>query len=111
MLQVFENNGLRLQSHINFDVKGIVSHNKKNRTNVKVDYAKFHLLSNAFCSENLLNAFSAVEEFQNDLVDFLNNPFTDLIKKSKVVKLNVKMESFRKLNKFYNQVISEDQKK
>lgn len=78
---------------------------------MKVDYAKFHLLSNAFCSENLLNAFSAVEEFQNDLVDFLNNPFTDLIKKSKVVKLNVKMESFRKLNKFYNQVISEDQKK
>lgn len=64
VLQIFENNNLWLQSHVNFDLKGIVSHNKKNRTNVKVDYAKFHLVSNAFCSENLINALSSISEIQ-----------------------------------------------
>lgn len=64
-MQSFENNNLRFQSHLNFDVKGIVSHNKKNRTNVKVDYAQFHLVSNVFCSEYLLNSLSAIEEFNN----------------------------------------------
>lgn len=65
VMQSFENNNLRFQSHLNFDVKGIVSHNKKNRTNVKVDYAQFHLVSNVFCSEYLLNSLSAIEEFNN----------------------------------------------
>lgn len=37
----------------------------------------------------------------------MNNPFTDLIKKSKVAKLNIKLDSFRKLNKYYNQVSEE----
>jgi hypothetical protein len=64
-MQSFENNNLRFQSHLNFDVKGVVSHNKKNRTNVKVDYAQFHLVSNVFCSEYLLNSLSAIEEFNN----------------------------------------------
>lgn len=48
MLQIFENNNLVMQANASFDIKGQISHNKKNRVNVKVDYAKFHLLSNAF---------------------------------------------------------------
>ncbi len=60
-LQYFESGGLRLQSHINFDVKGKISHNKKNRTNVKVDYAKFNMTSNAFSSQSLVNSLTAME--------------------------------------------------
>lgn len=50
MLQIFKNNGLAFQAHANFDIKGQISHNKKNRVNVKVDYAKFQFTSNAFNS-------------------------------------------------------------
>jgi len=34
----------------------------------------------------------------------LNNPFIDLVKKSKVAKLNLKLDSFRKINKYYNEI-------
>lgn len=37
----------------------------------------------------------------------LNNPFIELLKKSKMAKVNVKMDSFRKISKFYNQVAQE----
>lgn len=31
-------------------------------------------------------------------------PFFDLLKKSKVAKVNLKFDSFRRLNKYYNEV-------
>lgn len=89
---------------MNLDVKGLVSHNKKNRTNVKVDYAQFHLVSNVFCSEYLMNSLSSIEELQSDFNEVFNNPFMSLVKKSKVAKLNLKFDSFRKLNKYYNEI-------
>lgn len=107
MLQIFENNNVAMQANASFDVKGQISHNKKNRVNVKVDYAKFQLVSNAFSTEHLINALGSIEEFHNDLLEVLNNPFTELLKKSKMAKVNIKMDSFRKINRFYNQVAHE----
>lgn len=59
-LQALVNNDFDVTTDITFDLKGFVSHNKKNRTNVKVDYVKFNYVSHAFSTNNLLNSLSAM---------------------------------------------------
>jgi hypothetical protein len=51
-----------------------------------------------------MNSLSSIEELQFEFNEVFNNPFMGLVKKSKVAKLNLKFDSFRKLNKYYNEI-------
>ena len=66
-MQALENNDFDPSFHASFDIKGFISHNKKNRTNVKVDYAKFDLVSHAYQADNAWNALSCMEAFSSDI--------------------------------------------
>lgn len=85
-------------------MKGKLTHTNNNRTNVLVDYTKFHLISNAFCSEKLINCLLDSHDFQNNFHYYIKSPFFELIKKSKVAKIDIKMDSFRKVSKYYSKV-------
>ena len=101
------NQGFTPSAHVNVDLKGFISHNKKNRTNVKVNYSRLEMESNTFSSEQMLNTFSGMGMFEDE-PEMVVNPMFDLVKKSKNTKVNLKFASFRKLSKFYSQVSSEE---
>ena len=86
-LQALENNDFDPTFHASYDIKGFISHNKKNRTNVKVDYAKFDLASHSYNSENCWNALSCMEAFSGDIAELSMNPMMTLVKRSKETKI------------------------
>ena len=102
-LEQFMNTGLNPTTHVSLDLKGFVAHNKKNRTNVKVNYTKVEASSLTFSSAQLLDSLSGVGVFEYE-PEIVVNPVFDLVKKSKKAKVNVKMSSFRKISKFFEEV-------
>ena len=86
-LFAMEANNFDPEAHVSFDIKGFISHNKKNRANVKVDYAKVELVSTTFSSEKALSTLCAIEAFSDDLAEVSSNPIFALIKKSRETKI------------------------
>lgn len=108
MKQNFEtltNTGFDPSAHVNIDLKGFISHNKKNRTNVKVNYTKIEAKSNTFSSAQMFDSFSSMGLFEGEM-ELVSNPMFDLMKKSKTAKINMKMSSYRTLSKYYEEVCS-----
>ena len=66
-LQALENNDFGSNINIHFDLKGFISHNKKNRANVKVDYAQVKIISNVFSSGKLLDSLAAMDDFSEEI--------------------------------------------
>ena len=109
-LEQFMNTGLNPSTHVSLDLKGFVAHNKKNRTNVKVNYTKVEATSDTFSSAQLLDSLSGVGAFEYE-PEIVANPVFDLMKKSKKAKVNLKLSSFRKISKFFEEVSEQEQKK
>lgn len=105
-IEQFLASGFNPSANINIDLKGYVSHNKKNRTNVKVNYAKTHVFSNVFSSDKMLDALSGVGVFDGE-AEIVNNPAFDLLRRSKKVKATIKLASFRKILKYFEEVAYE----
>ena len=51
----FENSEVDPSFQLSVDMKGLVSHNKKNRQNVKVNYTNLHFLGNKLLSPETIN--------------------------------------------------------
>ena len=99
----FLSTGFNPSTHVSLDLKGFVAHNKKNRTNVKVNYTKIEASSHTFSSAQMLDSLSGVGMFEYE-PELISNPVFDLMKKSKKAKVNLKMSSFRKISKFFEEV-------
>lgn len=78
-----------------------MSHTLKNRTNVKVDYVKFNLnsdeidfplLNNVLMSGNIIPPEVAL------------NPFYATLQKAKKLHLSFKFQSFREMNKYFEEL-------
>lgn len=86
-------------------LKGFVSHTLKNRTNVKVDYAKVNITSEKSDTSVLTTILSENEMIPSEV---FGNPFFSSFGKIKHLRLNLKFKGFREMNKYYSEVANEN---
>ena len=88
---------------LNFSVRGKVTHHKKNRTSVKVEYASLK----GFASLNLLSVAKIIEKLVEEGDDseyfqfVMQNPLTKTGINLRKLRIKFNLESFRKLRRFY----------
>lgn len=78
-----------------------MSHNVKNRTNVKVDYSYLNITGDEIDTEVLHGLLMEGEIIPEEVI---NNPFYTTLKKAKKLHLALKFKSFRQINKFYEEM-------
>ncbi len=80
-----------------------MSHSLKNRTNVKVNFAKVQFTSEHSDSTILTGALNEFEAIPQEI---LTNPFYSSLGRAKKLNLAIKLKGFREMNKYFDSLLS-----
>ncbi len=53
-----------MQSHLSWELKGKILHDKKSKKQVSVDFGRFEFVSNAFSANNFIECITTFDDIQ-----------------------------------------------
>lgn len=90
-------------------MRGFLSHNNKNRTNVKVDYLDIKIESEDMKPSNFAKLLKDTEITNEDDEAFLQTiPSFMMLNNLKKANFKTQMASFREMKKYYTKIVGEE---